>query len=572
MRLPKTCISILLAAIAASAPSQTGALLRVKGGLVVSDSALASNVGAEILKKGGNAVDAAVATGFALAVTFPSAGNLGGGGFLLLRLKSGESVFVDYRERAPKAATRDMYLDKSGKPVPGMSTIGYKAVGVPGTVAGMWEAHKRFGRLPWKDLVEPARRLADEGFPVEYGLSRGLRAASDRLRRFPESWRIFCREGKFYEWGETFRQPELAATLARIQSDGAKGFYEGETARLIAEDMKANGGLITPDDLRDYRVAAREPAKGSFRGYEVLSAPPPSSGGVALITMLNILEGYDLRSLGPGSSGAMHLMVEAMKRAFADRAAHLGDPDFGEIPVKELIDKDYAAGIRRQIDPTKATPSKSIRTGLNARGPAILPPFEREHTTHFSVVDADGNAVSNTYTINDSYGCGATVKGAGFLLNNEMDDFAIAPGVPNTYGLIQGEANSIAPGKRPLSSMTPTIVHKDGQVFLVLGSPGGPTIINTVLQTILNVLDFGMSVQAAVSAPRVHHQWLPDEIRWETLGLNSDARLALQKMGHVFARFGTSLGSCHAIFVDPATSHRIAGVDPRISTSGAAGH
>lgn len=533
--------------------------------MVVSDSAIASQVGTEVMKKGGNAVDAAVATGFALAVTLPAAGNLGGGGFMLVRMKKGDPVFIDYREKAPGEATRTMYLGPDGKPVPGLSTNGYKSVGVPGTVMGLWEAHKRFGKLPWKDVVEPARKLAEDGFTVEYGFARGLRNAAERFRRFPESWRIFCREGKFYEWGETFKQPELAITLGRIQKVGPKDFYEGETAKLIAADIKANGGLITLEDLKSYAVVIREPLVGTYRGYQILTSPPPSSGGIALIEMLNILEGYDLRASGPGSSSTLHPMIEAMKWAFADRAQHLGDPDFTKVPVKGLTDKAYAALLKSQIRGDRAMPSARIVS-------RYVPGSEGESTTHFSVVDSEGNAAANTYTINDSYGSGATVKGAGFLLNDEMDDFASAPGVPNNYGLIQGEANAIAPGKRPLSSMTPTMVLKDGQLYLVLGSPGGPTIINTVMETIVNVLDFGMSAQQAVAAPRFHHQWLPDEIKWEPMGLNPDARFVLEKMGHKFARFGASMGSCHAIFIEPSSGNRIAGVDSRISSSGAAGY
>ena len=536
---------------------------RFEHGCVVSDCKIASQVGADILKKGGNAVDAAIATAFALAVTYPTAGNIGGGGFMLVRLANGQSIAIDYRERAPLKATKDMYLDASGNVIKGLSTSGYKAVGVPGTVAGMWEAHRRFGKQPWKGLVQPAVDLAKKGFEVSFDLGQSLRLASLIFGPFPESVRIFNRNGKFYEWGEKFIQPELAETLARIRDRGSDGFYLGETARSLADDMRANGGLITEEDLKSYRVTVREPLKGSYRGREILTMPPPSSGGIALLQMLGMLESFDLKSLGFASSGAYHLMIESMKRAFADRAAHLGDPDFAKIPVAQLLNADYIGELRKGIDPLRAKPATDIKS---------LTIKESEHTTHFSVVDKDGNAVANTYTINSGYGSGVVAKGLGFLLNNEMDDFASKVGVPNAYGLIQGGANSIQPQKRPLSSMTPTIVLKDGKLLYVYGSPGGPTIINTVLQTTINLIDFEMNIQRAVSAPRIHHQWLPDEVRYEMLGLNSDTRAALEKMGHKFAARGGSMGSCLAIAIDPRTGHRLAGVDPRSDDAGAVGY
>lgn len=538
---------------------------RFEHGCVVTDSKIASQVGADILKRGGNAVDAAIATAFALAVTYPTAGNLGGGGFMLVRLANGQSIAIDYRERAPLKATKDMYLDAAGKVVPNLSTVGYKAAGVPGTVAGMWEAHKRFGKLKWPELVQPAVDLARNGFELSFDLSQSLRSMSRLFSQFPESYRVFNRSGKFYEWGEKLVQPELAATLARVRDKGAEGFYVGETARLLAADMRANGGLITDEDLKSYKVSVREPLEGSYRGHEILTMPPPSSGGIALLQMLGILERFDLRALGFGSSGAYHLMVESMKRAFADRAAHLGDPDFAKVPVANLLDADYIGGLRQSIVKDRATPASEVKAGIFAAK-------EGEHTTHFSVVDRDGNAVANTYTINSGYGSGAVAKGLGFLLNNEMDDFTAKAGVPNIYGLIQGEANAVQPQKRPLSSMTPTIVLKDGKLAYVFGSPGGPTIINTVLQTLVNLVDFGMNVQRAVSAPRIHHQWLPDEIRYEPLGLNPDTRIVLEKIGHKFAARGGSMGSCLAIAIDPRTGHRLAGVDPRSEDAGAAGH
>ena len=537
---------------------------RFRQSAVVSDSKIASEVGAAVIAKGGNAVDAAIATAFALAVTHPTAGNLGGGGFMLVRMADGQAVAIDYRERAPASASKDMYLDSAGKVVPEASTVGYKAAGVPGTVAGMSEAHRRFGKLPWRELVDPAVKLARDGFPLSWDLAQELRRTNRLFQRFPESYRIFNRNGRYYEWGETFRQPELASTLERIGDQGKEGFYAGKTAKLLAADMAANGGLISEKDLADYRVSIREPLRGTYRGYDVLTMPPPSSGGIAVLQMLGILEGFDLNRLGFGSSAAYHLMIEAMKRAFADRAVHLGDPDFVKVPEVQLLDRKYIASMRASINQEKATAAVDIKAG----GFGLR---EGDHTTHFSVVDAEGNAVANTYTINSGYGSGEVAKGLGFLLNNEMDDFAAKVGVPNAYGLIQGEANAIQPGKRPLSSMTPTILVKDGQLFLVVGSPGGPTIINTVLQTILDVVDFGMNVQRAVGAPRIHHQWLPDEVRFEPFGLSADTKATLEKMGHKLASRAGSMGSCNAILIEPGTLHRLAGVDPRSADAGASG-
>ena len=515
------------------------------------------------MRAGGNAVDAAVATGFALAVTLPSAGNIGGGGFMLVRMADGRQVALDFREIAPTAAAKDMYLDASGNVIKDSSLVGYRASGVPGTVAGLWEAHHRFGKLPWRTVVEPARRLAAKGIEVTYGLARSLEGSHELLSRFPESWRTFCRGGRFFEWGETFRQPELGQTLQRIMDHGTDGFYRGITAKLIADDMRAHGGLITEDDLAAYKVEVRTPLVGDYRGYQVLTMPPPSSGGVALVEMLNILAGYDIKSLGFGSAARDHLVVEAMKRAFADRSEYMGDPGFVTVPLAKLTDPKYADLLRRGINPTRDTPSSEIRPGAGAI-------HEGDHTTHYSVVDTDGNAVSTTFTLNTGFGSGVVVKGAGFFLNNEMDDFAAKVGVPNTFGLIQGDANTIRPGKRPLSSMTPTILLKDGKLFMVVGSPGGPTIINTVLQTILNVVDHGMNIQEAVSAPRIHHQWLPDQIQWEPRGLSAEERMAMEAMGHSFAR-PSRMGSCNAIMIDPKTGFRFGGVDPRVEGAGAAG-
>lgn len=525
---------------------------------VVSDSAIASQVGADILAKGGTAVDAAVAVGFALAVTHPAAGNIGGGGFMIVRRRSGETVALDFREVAPLAATKDMYIGADGK-VTKDSLVGYRAAGVPGTVAGLAEAHRRYGKLRWQELVEPAVRLAYRGFKLPRGLAESLRESAEMFRPFPAAYAQFCRNGNFYTTGDTFRQPALGKTLERIRDHGAKDFYEGETAQLIVKDMAAKGGHITTADLKDYRVVARTPLVGKYRGYEVITMPPPSSGGIALLQMLGIVEGDDLGKLGWNSSATLHLTVEAMKRAFADRAEHLGDSDFVSVPVAQLLAPDYISRLRKRIT-DRALPAKEVKPWGK----------ESEQTTHYSIIDIDGNAVSTTYTLNGSYGAGAVVEGAGFLLNNEMDDFSAQPGTPNLFGLIQGEKNSIQAGKRPLSSMTPTILVKDGKVAMVLGSPGGPTIINTVFQTIMNVVDHGMNIQRAVAAPRFHHQWMPDAIRWEPYGLGDDLRKVMEAKGHVFETQARTMGSCHAIWTT-GQGNRQVGVDPRISTSGAAG-
>jgi gamma-glutamyltranspeptidase/glutathione hydrolase len=531
--------------------------------MVASTSEIASRVGADVMKRGGNAVDAAVAVGFALAVTWPSAGNIGGGGFLLLRKADGTVEAIDYRERAPLGATRDMYLDANGKVVPKLSTDGYKAVAVPGTVAGLALAHKRHGKLKWADLVEPARKLAAEGFTVNYHLAHSLSYPTtiDKMARWSESRRIYQRNGDYYAMGDTLVQPELARVLARIKKD-PRDFYEGDTAKMIVAEMKANGGILTAEDLRTYEPTIRKPLRGSYRGHEVLTMPPPSSGGIALLEMLNMLEAYDLKSLGWHSSTYVHTVVEVMRRAFADRATHLGDTDFVKVPVTALTSRAYAQSRARSIT-DKATPSKEVMDG----NPAA---YESPDTTHFSIIDPEGNVVSNTYTLNDSYGSGVTVKGGGFLLNNEMDDFTAKVGVANDYGLIQGEANAIQPRKRPLSSMTPTIVLKDGKPFLIIGSPGGPTIINTVLQVIVNVIDFDMNVQQAVSAGRFHHQWLPDHIFWERLDLNSDTRSALEARGHTFRplpgmerTLPGEIGDAQGILIDPKTNIRMGASDPR---------
>ena len=508
--------------------------------MVVTREAHATSVGVEILQSGGNAIDAAVAVGFALAVTHPSAGNLGGGGFLLARFADGRTVFLDFRERAPRKASRDMYLDARGK-VTRDSTVGYRAAGVPGTVRGLELAWKKYGRKPWTELVAPAVQLASKGFPVSFALSRSLRASCDLLGRFPESRRTFLNGGLYYDPGDLLIQPELAATLERIRERGAQDFYEGETARLLAAGMEAHGGLITLADLKSYAVVERQPLTGSYCGCSIITAPPPSSGGVGILQMLGVLENSGYEKSGAGSADSLHFLAEAMRRYFADRSEYLGDPDFVNVPVSGLLGPGYIAGLRRSIDPRRATPSRDLRAGKPA-------PTEGSETTHYSIVDAEGNVVAVTYTLNGGYGSGVTAAKLGFLLNNEMDDFAAKPGTPNLYGLVQGEVNAIQPGKRPLSSMTPTIVLRDGRFYLVLGSPGGPTIINTVLQVLVNIVDFGMNVQEAVDWPRIHHQWLPDELRMEH-GFSPDTVSLLKSRGHRI-RTVSSMGEVAAILSD----------------------
>lgn len=513
----------------AAAPAFARNPVHARKAMVVAQEPLAADIGVEVLRGGGNAVDAAVAVGFALAVTLPAAGNLGGGGFLLARFPDGRAVFLDFRERAPAAASRDMYLDAEGR-LTRDSVVGWRAAGVPGTVQGLEQAHRTYGRKPWAELVAPAIRLAREGFPVSYALSRSLRSASELLGRFPESRRIFLKDGAHFEPGDRLVQPELARTLERIARDGAAGFYRGETARRLAAEMARNGGLITEADLRDYHAVERRPLEGSYRGYRILTAPPPSSGGVGILQMLGVLEGSDYREAGAGSAAAIHFVAETMRRFYADRSEHLADPDVHRVPVKALLAPPYLAGLRAGISPGRATPSDAIAPARNLRP-------ESPETTHFSIVDPEGNAVALTYTINASYGSGVTVPRLGFLLNNEMDDFAAKPGEPNLFGLVQGEANAIAPGKRPLSSMTPTIVLRDEKPYLVLGAPGGSRIINGVLQVLLNVLDFGMNVQEAIDRPRFHHQWRPDKLYLEK-GFSPDTVALLEQRGHTIEPIG----------------------------------
>ena len=543
--------------------------VRARHGIVASTNEVASRVGVDVLKRGGNAVDAAIAVAFALQVTHPAAGNLCGGGFMVIRLKNGKTTAIDYREMAPAAAHRDVYLDKNGKLIEGEggSLVGYRAAGVPGTVRGMELALNKYGsgKLTWAQLIEPARRLAANGFAVPYSLSRSLKGSDEYLSKYPETKRIYLRNGNLYKEGEVFKQPELAATFARLQRGGPNEFYRGQTARLIVDDMKRHSGLMSLDDLRGYVAKEREPLRGTYRGYEVISMPPPSSGGAVLIEMLNILEGYDLKNVDSNSSERYHLMAEAMRRAFADRAEYMGDSDFVKVPVAGLIDKSYAAKLRSTISTERASSSAEVRAGRPAG-------YESDETTHFTVVDAEGNVVANTYTLNNSYGSAAVVKGTGMLLNDEMDDFAAKPGTANMYGLIQGERNAVAPRKRPLSAMTPTIVlRKDGSFWFTVGSPGGPTIINTVFCIITNVIDFDMNIQQAIDAPRIHHQWLPDELVGEPYGLSGDTQRALTARGHTLAKL-RYLGDAEGIMIEDKTGMRLGATDPRRSDGAAVGY
>ncbi|HEU5453264.1 MAG TPA: gamma-glutamyltransferase [Terriglobales bacterium] len=498
-----------------------------RSGMVVTQQPLATDVGVAVLKSGGNAVDAAVAVGFALAVVHPFAGNLGGGGFMLIRLADGRTTFIDFREAAPAKATHDMYLDAQGNPTQD-SIYGWRASGVPGTVRGLELAHGRYGHKPWSELLKPAVDLATNGFPVSYWQMDSWKHYEKSLSASPESKRIFLKDGAFYQWHETFRQPELARTLQRISAQGAKDFYEGETARLLADAMAKSGGLITLDDLRHYRAIERKPLEGDYKGYHIITSPPPSSGGVGILQMLAMLNGTGYEKFGPGSAGEYHDLAEVMRRYYADRNAYLGDPDFVQNPIAQLLDPAYIEKRRATILPDRATPTSEVSPGL---GGSVTARSEGANTTHYSIVDSEGNAVAVTYTLNNGYGSGVTVPGAGFLLNDEMDDFSAKPGTPNMFGLVQGERNAIAPGKRPLSSMVPTIVTKDGKPFLVLGAPGGSTIITAVLQVMLNVMDFGMNVQDAIDFPRVHHQWKPDRLDIER-GISPDTIAALKKMGY----------------------------------------
>ena len=545
--------------------------VRAKHGMVVSVHHLASDAGVEVLRSGGNAVDAAVATGFALAVVHPVAGNLGGGGFLLLRTHHGKTTFIDFREKAPLAATETMYQDAHGNVIPNDSVIGYRSIATPGSVAGLVYAEKKYGKLGLKRVMEPAIKLARDGFALSPEEAHEL--TDHDLGRFPESKLIFQRNGNYYHEGEVFRQPELARTLERIAAE-PDDFYHGKMAHELVEDLKKGGALITVEDLAKYTVVERAPIVGTFHNYTVISAPPPSSGGIVLVSALNILESYDLAGLGDRSAGWIHLATEAYRRAYMDRADYLGDPDYNEIPIADLISKKYAAAWRSSIESTEASPSASLK-----RPTGFLPPppttagkrHESPDTTHYSVVDGEGNAVAVTTTLNDGFGSHVTSGKLGFLLNDEMDDFSSKQGVPNMYGLIQGPANAIAPGKRPLSAMTPTIVLEDGKLRYVLGSPGGGRIITTVGNIFLSASEGRLNIQAAVDAPRFHHQYLPDKLYLEP-GFHPETLSALKSMGYTLAVSNGHWSNGECIAIDPKTGELEGGQDHRSHYGKAAGY
>lgn len=554
--------AILTAGVTATAAGRMS--VRGENGVVASSSALASEVGVQILKEGGNAVDAAVATAFAMAVTWPTAGNIGGGGFLVYYGADGEKTAFDFREKAPLAATKTMYLDGDGKVRENSNHEGILAVGVPGTVAGLALAHGRLGSMDWDDLLEPAVRLARRGIPISWKLHDDFRNRMPRFEKYPSSQAVFAKpDGGYYQPGDTWVQRDLADTLRRIQKDGRDGFYTGKTADLIADFMAANGGLITREDLEDYEAVERAPIVGDYRGYEIVSMPPPSSGGVVLVQMLNILEGFDLAEIGHNSALYLHLLTESMRRAYADRANHLGDPDFNEnMPLERLTSKDYASKLRDSISPSE----KSVSD------PALFAQrYESDQTTHFSVVDGEGNMVSLTYTLEWGYGSHIVVDGAGFLLNNEMGDFNARPGVTDENGWIGTEPNQIRPEQRMLSSMTPTVVAKDGVPLFATGSPGGKTIINTTMQTILNIVDHGMTVAEAIEAPRIHHQWLPDITRFESRGFSPDTIRLYESKGHT-VRMGRYIGSAMGVYRDPETGVLSGAADSRAEDGGVAAY
>jgi gamma-glutamyltranspeptidase/glutathione hydrolase len=558
--------TLSLVLLAAAIPVWAAHPVRAKHGMVVTVEPHATEVGLRVLEAGGNAVDAAVAVGFALAVTHPGAGNLGGGGFMLLRLADGRTTFIDFRERAPLAAFRDMYVDAAGKATRD-SMVGYRASGVPGTTRGLEYAWQKFGSKKWSELVSPAATLASSGYALTDAEAESMRGAARGLAANPDSNRIFLRDGKYYEMGDTFIQTDLGRVLERISRLGSKDFYEGETATLLTKDQKAHGGLITLEDLKAYKAIERKPLTGQYRGYDIVTAPPPSSGGAGILQMLGVLEGTGFEKFGAGSAKSVHFMTEAMRHFFADRSQNLGDPDFVKLPLSSMLDPKYILKIRASIDPEKATPSSQVKG-------TVFNGHESDQTTHFSIADDKGNVVAVTYTLNDQYGNKVTAAGLGFLLNNEMGDFATQPGVADNSGRILGEADAIAPRKTPLSSMTPTILLKDGKPFLALGSPGSQTIINTVLETIVNVIDFKMNVQDAVNWPRFHHAWMPDTLAMEP-GYSPDTVALLKQWGYN-VRVGERQGDCDAILfsdgwmegaADPRTGGLALGWDGRALTS-----
>ncbi len=539
--------------------------------MVVTAQSKATRVGVEVLKRNGNAIDAAVAVGYTLAVVYPAAGNLGGGGFITLQLADGHRTFIDFRETAPLAATADMYLDKDGNVIPGSSTRGHLAVGVPGTVAGLEYVRAKYGTMPRARLIAPAIRLAAQGFVLEQGDVDMLREGTEDFRKDAPTAAIFLNRGQPFEVGRKLVQSDLARTLRNISARGADGFYKGETAAALVASSKAGGGILTQADLDAYKVREMPPLECDYRGFRVVSAPPPSSGGVVLCEMLNILEGYPLSTYGWGSARAVHVEIEAMRHSYVDRNFLLGDPDFVTNPLEQLLDKKYAEGIRARIDTQRAGNSRTLEPGIEMR--------EGTHTTHYSIADRFGNVISVTYTLNDWFGARVTASGTGVLLNNEMDDFTSKTGVPNLYGLVQGEANKIEPGKRPLSSMTPTIVLRDGKPWMILGTPGGSRIITAILHTMLNVIDYRMDIQEAVDAPRFHQQWLPEETFVETRGLSPDTTALLTSMGHKLTvpqpdnHVAAILIGAPALDAAPVGANKFYGaIDPRRNTGLALGY
>jgi gamma-glutamyltranspeptidase/glutathione hydrolase len=571
LKLARAAALLSLAALVACAPAapRSGVAPAVTlgtnqstGGMVVSASAIASQAGADVLAAGGNAIDAAIATGLALAVTYPTAGNIGGGGFMVIRFPDGRATSIDFREKAPAASRPDMFLDSAGAYSARIHHNTHVSVGVPGTVAGFALAHRKYGSREWRTLVEPSVRLASDGFVVPTGLAASLRGAQSRLSRFPASQAAYYKaDGSPYAEGERLVLGDLGRTLARIRDQGRDGFYRGETARLIEAEMRAHGGLITAADLAAYEAVERAAVRGTYRGYEIISMPPPSSGGIAIVSMLNMLEGFDVAAGGHNGARHLHLLAESMRRAFRDRAQYIGDPDFVTVPVERLTSKAHATALRATIDTLRATKSQVTD---------VVADWESDETTHYSVVDKDGLAVSVTYTLEAGYGLGAVVAGAGFLLNNEMGDFNGKPGLTDTTGLIGTAANVARPGKRMLSSMSPAIVARDGELVAVVGSPGGRTIINTVLQVIVNLIDFRMPVQGAVDASRAHHQWLPDRLSIEADGVTPAVQAQLEAMGHT-VRVGGRQGTAHSIGVDVVTRVRTGAPDARDRDAGAAG-
>ncbi|HEU5290794.1 MAG TPA: gamma-glutamyltransferase [Cyclobacteriaceae bacterium] len=562
-------VAFLLLGIAGAPPTGRSPVYAKKG-MVVSATMLASEIGRDILQRGGNAIDASIATAFALAVTWPTAGNIGGGGFIVYADKSGKTTTIDFREKAPLAATEKMYLDSNGKVIKDLNHEGILSVGVPGTVAGLYLAHQKYGKLPWADLVEPSIKLASKGFPFTYALHQQSKGLKSEFDKYPSTKKAIYKNGtSLYEPGEIWKQPDLANVLKKIKKYGRDGFYKGEVAKKLAAFMKANGGLITEEDLSKYEAIEREPITGSYRGYTIKTMPPPSSGGITLIEMLSILEGYNLDSLGFKSADYVHVVAEAMRRAYADRAQFLGDPDFNpDMPISTLTSKEHAVSVRKTIDLTKTSPSDSSRFGQLYESPG--------NTTHLSVVDEEGNAVSLTYTLEENYGSKVVAEGLGFFLNDEMGDFNPQPGVTNRKGQIGTKPNVIAPGKRMLSSMTPTILLSDGKPVMVVGSPGGRTIINTVLQVILNHVDHKMNIAQSVEMPRFHHQWLPDQISFEHFSLAPEVQAKLKEKGHKLVEIPITAiyypGHAMCIAIDPTTGYRMGAADSRAADGGAAGY